>query len=255
MHRDLKPANILLGADGPLIGDFGIAHDLDSTHITGTGFVTGTPAYLAPEQITGEPAGPAADVYALGLILLECLTAEREYPGTMTESALARLHRSPHIPDGLPGPLAHTLTRMTAREPEHRPTAHEALQMLRQPTTTHTSTSVTGRARVPGFRAAPTNPDRLERPRSRGHRGHRGHRSHGCRSDHESRRAPPCFNSRRRRTHDDRPDPLGDACADHPHPFTGNARKATCNGARRTATSPARPSLTARPWRPRSQPQ
>ncbi|WIX82840.1 serine/threonine-protein kinase [Amycolatopsis carbonis] len=150
VHRDLKPANILLGPDGPLIGDFGIAHELGSTHITGTGFVTGTAAYLAPEQITGEPAGPAADVYALGLILLECLTAEREYPGTMAESALARLHRSPRIPDGLPGPLAHTLTRMTAREPEHRPTAHEALQMLRQPTTTHTGTAVTGQARVPG---------------------------------------------------------------------------------------------------------
>ncbi|MEV8615101.1 serine/threonine-protein kinase [Amycolatopsis sp. NPDC051373] len=133
VHRDLKPANILLDPDGPLIGDFGIAHELDSTHITGTGFVTGTAAYLAPEQIAGEPAGPAADVYALGLILLECLTAEREYPGTMAESALARLHRSPRIPDGLLVPLARTLTRMTAREPEHRPTAHEALQMLSGP--------------------------------------------------------------------------------------------------------------------------
>ncbi|MEW2505912.1 MULTISPECIES: serine/threonine-protein kinase [unclassified Amycolatopsis] len=150
VHRDLKPANILLGPDGPLIGDFGIAHELDSTHITGTGFVTGTAAYLAPEQITGEPAEPAADVYALGLILLECLTGEREYPGTMAESALARLHRSPRIPDGLPEPLAQTLARMTAREPEHRPTAQDALQMLSRPMAAYAGTAVTGRSRISG---------------------------------------------------------------------------------------------------------
>ncbi|WP_432846246.1 protein kinase domain-containing protein [Amycolatopsis sp. CA-161197] len=135
VHRDLKPANILLGPDGPLISDFGIAHELGSTSITGTGFVTGTAAYLAPEQVVGEPAGPAADVYALGLILLECLTGQREYPGTMAESAMARLHRPPRIPAGLPAPLAHALERMTAREPAHRPTAVEALQLLRQPVT------------------------------------------------------------------------------------------------------------------------
>ncbi|MEV6905095.1 serine/threonine-protein kinase [Amycolatopsis sp. NPDC051372] len=57
-HRALKPANILLGPDGPLIGDFGIAHELDATRITGTGVVTGTAAYLAPEQILDESAGP-----------------------------------------------------------------------------------------------------------------------------------------------------------------------------------------------------
>jgi tRNA A-37 threonylcarbamoyl transferase component Bud32 len=132
VHRDLKPANILLGPDGPLISDFGIAHELDSTHITGTGLVTGTAAYLAPEQIVGEPAEPAADIYALGLILLECLTGEREYPGTLAESATARLHRSPRIPAGLPAPLAHTLSRMTAREPADRPAAEQVPRLLRE---------------------------------------------------------------------------------------------------------------------------
>ncbi|WIX75599.1 serine/threonine-protein kinase [Amycolatopsis carbonis] len=136
VHRDLKPANILLGRDGPLIGDFGIAHELDATRITGTGMVTGTAAYLAPEQILGESAGPAADIYALGLILLECLTAALEYPGTIAESAMARLHRPPRVPPGLPAPLAPVLERMTAREPGRRPTAEEALQMLRHPTAT-----------------------------------------------------------------------------------------------------------------------
>jgi serine/threonine protein kinase len=133
VHRDLKPANVLLGADGPLITDFGIAHELDATHITGTGLVTGTAAYLAPEQIVGDPAGPAADVYALGLILLECLTAEREYPGTLAESALARLNRPPRVPAGLPAPLARTIERMTAREPDDRPAAGDIVRMLHEP--------------------------------------------------------------------------------------------------------------------------
>ncbi|MET8850822.1 serine/threonine-protein kinase [Amycolatopsis sp. NPDC004625] len=130
VHRDLKPANILLGADGPLITDFGIAHALDATRITGTGLVTGTAAYLAPEQIMGEQPGPPADIYALGLILLECLTAQREFPGTVAESAIARLHRPPRIPEGVPDPLAHALHRMTAREPADRPAAEEVPRLL-----------------------------------------------------------------------------------------------------------------------------
>ena len=131
VHRDLKPGNIFLGPDGPLIGDFGIAHALDSTHITGTGVVPGTAAYLAPEQVVGEQTGPPADIYALGLILLECLTGEREYTGTLAETAVARLARQPRIPDGLPAPLTQALQRMTAREPADRPTALEAQQLLK----------------------------------------------------------------------------------------------------------------------------
>ena len=136
VHRDLKPANVFLSADGPLIGDFGIAHALDTTHITGTGLVPGTAAYLAPEQVGGEPAGPPADVYALGLMLLECLTGHREYPGTMVEAAMARLTRPPRIPDGLPPALAHLLGRMTQREPADRPTAAEVLRLLHAPAPT-----------------------------------------------------------------------------------------------------------------------
>ncbi len=133
VHRDLKPANVFLSADGPLIGDFGIAHALDTTHITGTGLIPGTAAYLAPEQVSGEPAGPPADVYALGLILLECLTGQREYPGTMVEAAMARLTRSPRIPEDAPPTLAYTLRRMTQREPADRPTAAKVLDMLHAP--------------------------------------------------------------------------------------------------------------------------
>ncbi|MEV5717657.1 protein kinase [Amycolatopsis mediterranei] len=155
VHRDLKPANVLLGPDGPLITDFGIAHALDSTHLTGTGLVTGTAAYLAPEQILGEPAGPPADVYALGLILLECLTAQREFPGTLAESAMARLHRAPRIPDGTPDPLARTLRRMTARAPADRPGAELLPQLLREPAGPVTVAAVPLAAPVPARRRRP----------------------------------------------------------------------------------------------------
>ena len=130
VHRDLKPANVLLGADGPRLADFGIARALDGTAVTGTGYVVGTAAYLAPEQVRGEWVGPEADVYALGLVLLESLTGRREYPGALVESATARLHRPPGIPTGLPFALDTALRAMTALDPVDRPAAADVATML-----------------------------------------------------------------------------------------------------------------------------
>ena len=99
VHRDIKPGNVLLDTDGrPHLSDFGIAVLADATNITATGMVIGTASYLSPEQVRGQPVGPASDVYALGLVLLECITARREYPGNALEAAVARLHRAPEIP-------------------------------------------------------------------------------------------------------------------------------------------------------------
>ncbi len=84
VHRDLKPANVLLDAAGtPKLTDFGVAKRLGESGRTATGALLGTPAYMAPEQADarGRPVGPAADVYALGAILYECLTGRPPFVG------------------------------------------------------------------------------------------------------------------------------------------------------------------------------
>ncbi|RSM77526.1 serine/threonine protein kinase [Amycolatopsis sp. WAC 01375] len=134
-HRDLKPANILMADDGPLIGDFGVAHAFDATRVTETGGVVGTAAYMAPEQVRGENVGPPADIYSLGLVLLECLSGEREYTGTPVEAAVGRLHRPPRIPEGLSVTMTTLLRGMTARKPSQRPTAAAISRILLEDST------------------------------------------------------------------------------------------------------------------------
>ncbi len=131
VHRDVKPGNVLMGQDGRVrLTDFGIARLVDSARVTSTGMMVGTASYLAPEQVAGEPVGPPADVYALGLVLLECLTGQREYSGSTVEVALARLHRQPVVPPALPAGWPGLLASMTAREPAVRPEPGEAAREL-----------------------------------------------------------------------------------------------------------------------------
>ena len=131
VHRDVKPANILLDhGREPRLADFGIARALDGTVATATGAVAGTAAYLAPEQVRGETVGPPADVYALGLVLIEARTGRREYPGAMVESATARLYRRPAVPEGLPPDLAALLSAMTHPDPAARPNAADVAAAL-----------------------------------------------------------------------------------------------------------------------------
>ncbi|MGW3990596.1 protein kinase domain-containing protein [Streptomyces sp. NPDC004830] len=131
VHRDVKPSNILLDSSGrPHLTDFGISRLLDATTRTATGTLTGTAAYLAPEQVLGRRVAQPADIYALGLVLLECLTARLEYDGGPLEAAIARLHRPPAVPDFLPDGFADLLWRMTSLEEHDRPTAGDCAQAL-----------------------------------------------------------------------------------------------------------------------------
>jgi serine/threonine protein kinase len=124
VHRDVKPANILMGVDGRAhLADFGIARLLGASRLTATGQAIGTLAYMAPEQLTGAAVGPGADVYSLGLVLLEALTGDRPFSGEGAEEVAARLVRDPAIPPQLPGSWHQLIGAMTAREPGARPSA------------------------------------------------------------------------------------------------------------------------------------
>jgi tRNA A-37 threonylcarbamoyl transferase component Bud32 len=127
VHRDIKPGNVLFDGRGRArLADFGIARLVgDTIRVTTTGTTIGTATYLAPEQASGGEVGTAADIYALGLVLLELITGARAFTGTATEAALARLTRDPEVPAGLPPPLGRLLSSMTSREPSARPTAAE----------------------------------------------------------------------------------------------------------------------------------
>jgi serine/threonine protein kinase len=123
VHRDVKPSNVLLGHKGQIfLADFGIARsDQKDQTVTAPGQLTGTAAYVAPEQVESGESGPACDVYALGLLLLEALTGVRAFSGPVLEQALARLWRQPQIPLSLGAGWVRLLDAMTARDPAHRP--------------------------------------------------------------------------------------------------------------------------------------
>jgi tetratricopeptide (TPR) repeat protein len=136
VHRDLKPANVLIGADGtPKVTDFGLAKLLDAdAGQTQTGAVLGTPAYMAPEQAAAgaSAAGPPADVWALGVILYECLTGR---PPFRAATALETLHlvrtADPVLPRRLspqvPRDLETVALKCLEKDPARRYPSAEAL--------------------------------------------------------------------------------------------------------------------------------
>lgn len=131
VHRDLKPANIVLSEHGPArIIDFGIARVVDATGLTDTGTILGTAAYLAPEQLSDGKVGPAADVYTLGLVLIEALSGHRAFDGNAVESAAARLDHAPELPSGLDATWSSLLREMTSLEPDERPPADDVAARL-----------------------------------------------------------------------------------------------------------------------------
>jgi len=101
VHRDIKPANVLLTADdSPVLADFGLAKLLQGSSLKSmTGVTTGTPAYMAPEQVTGHDVGPASDRYSLASIAYEMLTGVIPFDGeALMELLYSQVHRQPAAP-------------------------------------------------------------------------------------------------------------------------------------------------------------
>lgn len=125
VHRDVKPGNVLLGPDGSVkLADFGIAKRLDHGHddLTVAGQFIGTPRYLAPEQLAGERATPASDVYGVGIVLFELLTGRPPFDGEHL-MAIALAHRDrpvPPLPRGTPPAVAAVVTTALAKDPGDR---------------------------------------------------------------------------------------------------------------------------------------
>jgi hypothetical protein len=125
IHRDLKPSNILLSPQGPRVIDFGIARAAEASTVTSTGKITGSAAYMSPEQAVGtKGVGPATDIFSLGALLYYAATGE---PAFGTGPATAMLYRTVHAAvDMTPitsAPLRDLIDACLAKDPQDRPNA------------------------------------------------------------------------------------------------------------------------------------
>jgi serine/threonine protein kinase len=123
IHRDLKPGNILVDTFAVVkISDFGLAYLTENTSQTLQGSLVGTPAYMAPEQITGDPLSAKTDLFALGAVLYELLSGRKAFAGDSYSSCLHNiLHTSPPVLTEIPPELSGFVEELLAKEPEKRP--------------------------------------------------------------------------------------------------------------------------------------
>jgi serine/threonine-protein kinase len=125
VHRDVKLENVLFDEqDEPRLADFGLVRDLSASRLTQTGALVGTPAYMAPELFAGQPAGAAADVFSLGAVLYELVTAERPHQGKNVQeifrAARARKRKSASAACGAPEALDRVIDRALDPDPARR---------------------------------------------------------------------------------------------------------------------------------------
>ncbi|GGM08787.1 MULTISPECIES: serine/threonine protein kinase [Micromonospora] len=134
IHRDLKPANVLLAPGGVKVIDFGIARAFEATsRHTRTNQLVGTAAYMAPERFepaSGQPVGPAADVFAWGAVVGYAATGRNPFGGNSATDTAMRILTQPPDLTGLDGPLRELVGRALAKNPADRPTARELLDGL-----------------------------------------------------------------------------------------------------------------------------
>jgi serine/threonine protein kinase len=130
-HRDIKPANVIMADRGPVLIDFGIAHPEDATSLTATGIVTGSPAWLSPEQANLDELSAASDVFSLGSLLAFAATARPPFGQGATVAVLMNIQRGEPDLGSLDPTRAALLDRMLAKDPAKRPSAREVLDIAR----------------------------------------------------------------------------------------------------------------------------
>ncbi|MFJ8941252.1 serine/threonine-protein kinase [Streptomyces sp. NPDC102365] len=152
VHRDLKPSNVLLAEDGPKVIDFGISRPSDSELRTETGKLIGTPPFMAPEQFRRpREVGPAADIFALGSVLVHAATGRGPFDSDSPYVvAYQVVHDEADLTD-VPEDLAPLIARCLAKEPGERPTPDELMAELR-----HVSSLYDTQAFIPAQRAVET---------------------------------------------------------------------------------------------------
>jgi hypothetical protein len=130
VHRDVTPGNVLLAIDGPRLIDFGLARALGSSNMTATGIVIGTPAFLSPEHVRGEPVGPASDIFSLGSLLVFAATGAGPFGSGEPIEVLGRIMAGEPDFRGLRGQLLEVAAACLAREPADRPVPAEIIESV-----------------------------------------------------------------------------------------------------------------------------
>ncbi|MCO5966816.1 serine/threonine protein kinase [Actinoallomurus soli] len=130
VHRDFKPGNVLMGPDGPVVIDFGIARALDATGTAAASQVVGTPAFMAPEQLADGRVGPATDIFAWGVTMVCAATGTPPFGNKSIPTVIHRiLHEEPDL-GALDGRLRNIVAACLAKDPARRPTARQLMDAL-----------------------------------------------------------------------------------------------------------------------------
>ncbi|MFD9287238.1 serine/threonine-protein kinase [Streptomyces sp. NPDC060030] len=130
VHRDLKPSNIMITADGPKVIDFGIARAIGDDRLTRTGTAAGTPAFMSPEQATGQEHTSAGDVFALAGVLTYAATGHGPFGTGQHADLLYRVRYADPDLTGVPAALVPVLLHCLSKNPADRPTTTELAAQL-----------------------------------------------------------------------------------------------------------------------------
>jgi hypothetical protein len=174
LHRDIKPTNVLMERDHPVLIDFGLAMSADESRMTRTGWLLGTPSYLAPELVHGQEPTPAVDVHAWACTVAYAVTGRSPYGGGPPVAVMDRIRRGEWRLNGVFESMRRILEPCLSYDPRHRPTAAQLCQWLAatppdadppapaptRPVTMSMAAPVAAVAAAPAATAAPSRPAR-----------------------------------------------------------------------------------------------